>query len=85
MLEFIAAESAVSFTIVLRRRRKPAYQPEELAAPLGVENPPSVFDRIRSFDSHKPTIKLFCVLGYCLAYGIRFYNLTNHRGVVKLR
>lgn len=54
MLKFIAVESAVSFTIVLRRRRKPAHQPEELAAPLGVENPPSVLGRIRSSDSRKP-------------------------------
>jgi|GEM_PF-6562315 len=63
MLKFIAAELAISFTIVLRRGRKPAYQPEELAASLGVENPPSVLDRIRIFDSRKPFSTRGCANG----------------------
>ncbi|WP_335046524.1 hypothetical protein [Nostoc sp.] len=44
MLRLLTAESAVYFTIVLRRRGKLAHQPEGLAAPLGVENHPYALD-----------------------------------------
>ncbi|MEH1871995.1 hypothetical protein [Nostoc sp.] len=40
MLRLSTAESAVSFSIVLRRRGKPRPSTEGLAAPNGVENHP---------------------------------------------
>ncbi|MCC5667560.1 hypothetical protein LC653_27685 [Nostoc sp. CHAB 5784] len=44
MLRLLTAESAVSFTIVLRSRGKPRPSTKGLAAPLGVENHPDAME-----------------------------------------
>ncbi len=41
----LSLPKSVSFLIVLRRMGKPPYEPEGLAAPSGVENPPYALDR----------------------------------------